>query len=329
MTRHHRDRSWPPAPVPLSAGVSAVDNHTHVVSVVPFSREMARQAAERGMAPVPVFTVDELLDKAAAVGVTQIIDDACEYPSLETAIELAKSHPSRVYAGLAIHPNEAVLHGHHAVPGPDGLPVHYEPWHDIAYEEAFAQVAQLAKENPDVVVAVGETGMDLFRTGQDGLERQRQAFRDHIALAKELGLPLQIHDRDADKPIVETLLADGAPEGTVFHSFAGDEELARLARKRGWYLSFSGTVSFKGNDRLRNALAIIDEDHILVETDAPYLTPMPYRGRTNSPYMIPYTLEIMAEVRGVPRDEMARITARNARRLYRLPTSNQPRLAVA
>lgn len=319
MTRHHRDRSWPPAPVPLGEGISAVDDHTHVASVVPFAREMARQAAERGMEPVPVFSVDELLEKAAAVGVKQIIDDECEYPSLDVAVEMAASHPGRVYAGLAIHPNEAVLHGHHAAPGPDGLPVHYEPWHDIPYEDAFAKVADLAKAHSDVVVAIGETGMDLFRTGEAGLEQQRKAFRDHIALAKELGLPLQIHDREADKEIVETLLEDDAPEGTVFHSFAGDEDLAELARKKGWYLSFSGTVSFKGNERLRHALAIVDEDHILVETDAPYLTPMPYRGRTNSPYMIPYTLEAMAQARGVSRDEMACITARNARRLYHLP----------
>lgn len=317
MTRHrHRDRSWPPVPLPLDA--PAVDDHTHVASVVSFSRAMARQAVERNMPAVPVYDIDHLLAMAASVGVTQIIDVGCEYPNLSVALEMAKAHPGQVHAALAIHPNEAVLHGHHGVPGPDGLPVHYEPWHDVSYRDAFDEMAQMVAGNPGAVVAVGETGLDLFRTGEAGLELQLRAFRDHIALAKETGLPMQIHDRDAHRQVVETLLEDGAPEGTVFHSFAAGPDIARLANEHGWYLSFSGTVSFKGNDSIRQALAIADKRHILVETDAPYLTPMPYRGRTNSPYMIPYTLAAMAGVLGMKMDEVARLTAGNARRLYRI-----------
>lgn len=154
-----------------------------------------------------------------------------------------------------------------------------------------AEVHRLATTYPEQVVAIGETGMDLFRTGEGAKELQREAFRAHIALAKELGLPMQIHDRDSHREVIETLLADGAPERTVFHSYSGDREMAEIAREHGWYLSFSGTVSYKGNDGIRESLRIVGLDHAMVETDAPYLTPMPYRGRTNAPYMIPYTLQ--------------------------------------
>jgi len=317
MTRKHRDRSWAPAPEPLP--VSIVDNHTHVASVVPFSQEMARQAEERDMPTVPVYTVDELLQQAAAVGVTQIIDVGCEYPSFATALTMAHQHPQTVFAALAIHPNESVLHGHHGAPGPDGLPIHYQSWHDITYEDAFDYMVHQIHLHRQQVVAIGETGMDLFRTGESEQERQRCAFRDHIALAKELGLPMQIHDRDAHQIVVDTLLADEAPEGTVFHSFSAGPEIARIANQHGWYLSFSGTVSYKGNEALRQALTIIDHQHILVETDAPYLTPMPYRGRTNAPYMIPYTLSTMASVLQMSVSDVAQLTADNARRLYHLP----------
>ena len=168
------------------------------------------------------------------------------------------------------------------------------------------------------VVAIGETGMDLFRTGYDAKELQREAFRAHIALAKELNLPMQIHDRDSHKEVIETLLADGAPERTVFHSYSGDAEMAEIAREHGWYFSFSGTCSYKGNDGIRESLRIVGLDHAMVETDAPYLTPMPYRGRTNAPYMIPYTLRAMADTLDLPIADVARGTRDTARAVYGL-----------
>ena len=167
-------------------------------------------------------------------------------------------------------------------------------------------------------MAIGETGMDLFRTGEGAKELQREAFRAHIALAKELGLPMQIHDRDSHHEVIETLLADGAPERTVFHSYSGDREMAEIAREHGWYLSFSGTVSYKGNDGIRESLRIVGLDHAMVETDAPYLTPMPYRGRTNAPYMIPYTLRAMADTLDLPIADVARGTRDTARAVYGL-----------
>lgn len=317
MSRHHhRDRSWAPAPTPLPEDAQVIDNHTHVASVVPFARAMDLEAESKGQPAVPVYDVEELLGRARAVGVEGIIDVGCELPHLMTAVQMALDHPGIVHAALAIHPNEAVLHGHRGVPGPDGLPLHYQPWHDTDFEDAMAEVRRLAGAYREQVVAIGETGMDLFRTGEGAKELQRQAFRAHIALAKELDLPLQIHDRDAHREVIETLLADGSPERTVFHSFSGDAAMARIAREQGWYLSFSGTVSYKGNDGIREAARIVGPEHIMVETDAPYLSPMPYRGRTNAPYMIPYTLAALADAMGMSIPDTARATRRTTRMVY-------------
>lgn len=316
MSRHHRNRSWAPAPAPLPQGSWTIDDHTHVASVVPFSSEMNRQAQGKGQPEVPVYDVDQLLGQARDVGVEGIIDVGCELPHLQTAVQMALDHPGYVHAALAIHPNEAVLHGHRGSPGPDGLAVQYKPYHDVTFEDALAQVNRLCREHPSEVVAIGETGMDLFRTGDSAKGIQREAFRAHIALAKELNLPMQIHDRDSHREVIDTLLTDGSPERTVFHSYSGGVEMARLARERGWYLSFSGTVSYKGNDEIRESARIVGLDHIMVETDAPYLTPMPYRGRPNAPYMIPYTLAALAESLDEPLETVARATRRTVRTVY-------------
>lgn len=314
MAKHHRDRSWAPAPEPLTEWT--YDNHTHVKSVVPFSKAMSHEAELKGQPPVPVYSEGELLDMADAVGIRRIIDVGCEYPHLMDAIDLALEFPGRVHSALAIHPNESVLHGHRGAKGPDGLELNYWPWHDLSFDDALGEVHRLAVQYSDQVVAIGETGLDYFRTGEDARGYQREAFRAHIALAKELGLPMQIHDRDAHADCIEILLRDGAPERTVFHSYSGDAEMGRIAREHGWYLSFSGTVSYKGNDGIRAALAETPRDHILVETDAPYLTSMPYRGRTNAPYMIPYTLSAMADVLGIGVNDMAAITRANTQAVY-------------
>ena len=311
MSKHHRDRSWAPAPQPLPENAHVIDNHTHVASVVPFSRAMSHEAQEKGQPEVPVYSVDELLNQAQQVGVEGVIDCGCELPNLMTAIDMAREHPQTVHAAIAIHPNESVLHGHRGVPGPDGLPLKYKPWHD-----AMAEVHRLATAYPNQVVAIGETGMDLFRTGEAAKELQREAFRAHIALAKELNLPMQIHDRDSHKEVIETLLADGAPERTVFHSYSGDAEMGEIARENGWYLSLSGTSSYKGNDGIRESARIVGLSHVMVETDAPYLSPMPYRGRTNAPYMIPYTLQSLANYLDKPLTEVAQATRKTTREVY-------------
>lgn len=316
MSKHHRDRSWAPAPQPLPENAHVIDNHTHVASVVPFSQAMSHEAQEKGQPEVPVYSVDELLNQAQQVGVEGVIDCGCELPNLMTAIDMAREHPETVHAAIAIHPNESVLHGHRGVPGPDGLPLKYKPWHDTSFEDAMAEVHRLAITYLNQVVAIGETGMDLFRTGEAAKELQREAFRAHIALAKELNLPMQIHDRDSHKEVIETLLADGAPERTVFHSYSGDAEIGEIARENGWYLSLSGTSSYKGNDGIRESARIVGLSHVMVETDAPYLSPMPYRGRTNAPYMIPYTLQSLSNYLDKPLTEVAQATRKTTREVY-------------
>ena len=283
MSKHHRDRSWAPAPQPLPENAHVIDNHTHVASVVPFSRAMSHEAQEKGQPEVPVYSVDELLNQAQQVGVEGVIDCGCELPNLMTAIDMAREH---------------------------------QPWHDTSFEDAMAEVHRLATAYPNQVVAIGETGMDLFRTGEAAKELQREAFRAHIALAKELNLPMQIHDRDSHKEVIETLLADGAPERTVFHSYSGDAEMGEIARENGWYLSLSGTSSYKGNDGIRESARIVGLSHVMVETDAPYLSPMPYRGRTNAPYMIPYTLQSLANYLDKPLTEVAQATRKTTREVY-------------
>lgn len=314
----HRDRSWAPAPEALPEDACTIDNHTHLSSVVPFSKAVSHEAEAKGLPVVPVYDVDELLAQAQSVGVEGIIECGCELPHLMTAVQMALDHPGIVHAALAIHPNEAVRHGHRAVPGPDGLPVTYKDYHDVSFEDALAEVHYLAVAFPDLVVAIGETGMDLFRTGEDAMELQREAFRAHISLAKELGLPLQIHDRDAHREVIETLIRDDAPSDTVFHSYSGDREMAQIASEHGWYLSFSGTVGYKGNESIREAVREVGLEHIMVETDAPYLTPMPYRGRPNAPYMIPYTLNALAEALDMPVVEVARATRESVTTVYGL-----------
>jgi len=166
------------------------------------------------------------------------------------------------------------------------------------------------------VVAIGETGLDYFRTQPERQDAQREAFVAHIALAKKHDLALQIHDRDAHEDVVSLLREVGAPKKTVFHCFSGDPLMAEILAHEGWYASFSGTVTFKNSEGLRDALKVMPSSHILVETDTPFLTPTPFRGRPNSPYMIPYTLRSMAETLGSEESVLAAQLARNTLDVY-------------
>jgi TatD DNase family protein len=191
-----------------------------------------------------------------------------------------------VLAAIAIHPNEAPrLHATGEL------------------DQALAALDEMASQPR--VVAIGETGLDFFRTPEPMHEVQREAFRAHIALAKKHDLALQIHDRDAHQDVVDVLLEVGAPRRTVFHCYSGDAVLARVLADNGWYASFSGTVTFKNSEGIRDALALLPRSQILVETDTPFLTPTPFRGRPNSPYMIPYTLRSMAGSLGMDESLLA------------------------
>ncbi len=296
-----RERGFPRDPEPLP--VAVVDNHTHLESVA-------------GVLPddVPAPSVAEHLERAAAAGVDRLVQVGCDVESARWTDAVVREHPA-VVGALAIHPNEATLHAGVGEVGPDGLAPSPEARHEAGLDDAIALVADLARAN-DRVRAIGETGMDLFRTGEQGAQVQRASFRAHVALAKELGLALQIHDRDAHAEVLEVLLSDGAPDRTVFHCFSGDVEMARLCAEQGWFLSFAGPVTYKANDHLRAALRAVPLELVLVETDAPYLTPHPFRGRPNAPYAVAHTVRAMAEVLERPLEEVCTALSSTSERVY-------------
>lgn len=273
-----RDLEFPPIPDGLA--VPVYDNHTHL--------EIAD-----GDNPLPP---EENLRRATAVGVRGVVQVGTDLVTSQWSAALAARDP-RVLAAVAIHPNEAPKLAE------QGL-----------LSEHIAGIAELATQ--DRVRAVGETGLDFFRTGEDGRAAQFESFEAHIQIAKDNGIALQIHDRDAHGDVVQTLLRVGTPEATVFHCFSGDEELARVCADHGWYMSFSGTVTFKNSQGLRDALAIAPRELVMVETDAPFLTPIPYRGRPNGSYLIPLTVRFMAETLEVPVDELCHQLAANTEAVY-------------
>ncbi|MDO5025064.1 MAG: TatD family hydrolase [Trueperella sp.] len=281
----------PPLPLPI------VDNHTHIYPdpAEPFPIQKFNDDAALRM---PVLLAN-MRGGMAAAGVRAAISSGCELPMLEFTVELARNCPE-LWGALAIHPNEVPLHAGVREIGPDGLVPNIAPHHEVPLDEALAQVAELAADS--AVVAIGETGLDYFRTGDAGKEIQQQAFRAHIALAKELGKPLQMHIRGAVgddsvyRDVVEILLADGAPKQTVFHCYSGDQELAEICNAQGWYASFAGNVTFPANAQLRAAFLTLHPELVLVETDAPYLTPLPFRGHPNAVWGAVYTAKYLAQL---------------------------------
>lgn len=273
-----------PLPEPLAIGV--YDNHTHL--------ETVRHAPDGSV--MPSLEPNAQLDLAASVGVRGVVQVGGDLESSRWSAALAASD-ARVLAAVALHPNE--------VPG-------YAA--SGALDAALAEIDSLAA-GPRVR-AIGETGLDFFRTGDDGRATQLRSFEAHIEIAKTRGLALQIHDRDAHAEVVETLLRVGAPERTVFHCFSGDAELAALCAEHDWYLSFAGTVTFGNARALRDALSVTPRERILVETDAPFLTPHPYRGLPNSAYLIPVTLRAMAAHLGTDVDLLATAVAATTVEVY-------------
>ncbi|WP_430867616.1 TatD family hydrolase [Demequina aurantiaca] len=278
-----RKGEWPPAPEALPSPVA--DNHCHLEwPVGDEPRSVERQLAD-----------------AAQVGVDRVVQIGCDIASARWTASAVEEYPAML-GGVAIHPNEAPAHsaGEHAT--------------GLSYEDAFAEIAALARG--ERIRVIGETGLDYFRTGPEGHEAQVRSFRDHIALAKELNKPLQIHDRDAHGDVIDVLERDGAPEMTVFHCFSGDAGMARLCADRGYYLSFAGTVTFKNSHGLRAALSVTPLSRVLVETDAPFLTPHPYRGAPNSPYLIPVTMQTIADVTGVTLETACESVSDTSNSLY-------------
>jgi TatD DNase family protein len=243
--------------------------------------------------------VSDALERAASVGVTRIVQVGCDLPSARWSADCADQHDA-IIATVALHPNEA--------------PRIFDEGGRPALEAALDEIAALA-ERPRVR-AIGETGMDFFRTGAQGRAIQEESFRRHIDLAKRLGKPVVIHDRDSHEAVIEILESEGAPENVVFHCYSGDAQMARYCTERGWYLSFAGTVTFKNAQALRDSVAVAPLDRILVETDAPYLTPTPFRGRPNASYLIPHTARVMAQSADVDQATMSQALWDNAQRVF-------------
>ncbi|CAM3185526.1 TatD family hydrolase [Mycobacterium colombiense] len=240
-----------------------------------------------------------IVDRAAAVGVGAVVTVADDLDSARWVTRAAGWDP-RVYAAVALHPTRAVA----------------------LDDAARAEIERLVSEPR--VVAVGETGLDLYWPGRlDGCAEpavQKEAFAWHIDLAKRCGKPLMIHNRDADDEVLDVLAAEGAPDAVIFHCFSSDAAMARRCVDAGWLLSLSGTASFRNARALREAIPLIPPEQLLVETDAPFLTPHPYRGTANEPYCLPYTVRAIAELVDRRPEELAEITTGNARRVYGLVT---------
>ena len=272
---------YPELPEPLELGT--YDNHTHL--------EIAD-----GETPM---SVAEHLSAMRSVGMLGAVQVGVTLESSIWSAEVAKSEPM-LLAAVALHPNEAPLYKTRA-----------------ELDDAIAQIADLAKLPR--VRAIGETGLDFFRTeGQESLEAQAHSFEQHIAIAKENEIALMIHDREAHDNVVSTLKRVGAPEKVVFHCFSGDVELAEICQENGWYLSFAGNITFKKNQHLRDALLSVSPDLLLIETDAPFRTPEPLRGRPNAPYLVPHTLRYIAGLLEWDINKTAKQFNDNTERVYGL-----------
>ncbi|WP_435277939.1 TatD family hydrolase [Rhodococcus yananensis] len=274
-----RTRPAPEAPQPLEP---LVDAHTHL--------DACGAADAAGVAAI--------VDRAAAVGVQRVVTVADDLDAARFAARAAH-WDERVFAAVAIHPTRA----------------------NALDDATRGEIERLAADPR--CVAVGETGLDLYWPGKlEGCAEpaeQEEGFRWHIDLAKRLGKPLMIHNRDADDELLRVLHDEGAPETVIFHCFSSGPETARACVDAGYVLSFSGTVSFKNAKALREAAPLVPREQVLVETDAPFLTPHPFRGAPNESYCLPYTVRALAELRGEDADLLAAATTANAERVYGLP----------
>lgn len=273
-----RELEVPPLPEALPGNVA--DAHCHLdlhTSGGPASHE-----------------VKAALDKAASVGVDRIVQVGVDVPSSQWSVECARAFPGRVVAAVALHPNDAPL--------------------ATDLEADLAAIDALAAD--DRVRAIGETGLDYFRTGTELRGKQHYSFERHIEIAKKHNKALMIHDRDAHDAVLDVLEKVGAPERVVFHCFSGDVAMALRCREAGYMMSFAGTVTFKNARELQAALLEVPDELLLVETDAPFLTPTPHRGRPNASYLIPHTVAFMAQARGVSVSDLVGVISANTEAVF-------------
>lgn len=277
-----RSGEFPPAPEPLA--VPVFDSHTHLDLTIQEAGVPGDGAGD---------PVEALIDAAAKSGVDRLVQVGVDVASSRWGADLAERHPS-VLAAVALHPNEAPRLG------------------DL--DEALRVIESLAARPR--VRGLGETGLDTFRTGEEGRAAQETSFRAHIAIAKRYAKTLIIHDREAHADVLRVLDSEGAPDRVVLHCFSGDAEFAAECVRRGYYLSFAGVVTFASANNLREAAAITPPEQMMVETDAPYLTPTPYRGRPNASYLVPLTMRALAAASGTDLDTLCATISANGERVF-------------
>ena len=278
--RHNRDLDRKPGPIPAPLNSKTVDSHAHL--------ELIHNSEPNS--PLIMQTLDE----AAAVGIDRVVQVGYSAEQSIWSVKCAESFVGRVLAAVALHPNEA--------PVVDDL------------EKDLKVIEELASHPR--VRAIGETGLDFFRTAEDLQEKQKYSFRRHIKIAKDHNKALVIHDRDAHRAVLDLLIEEGAPSNTIFHCYSGDAAMAKECISNKYVLSFAGTVTFKNAPELREAVALVPIELLLVETDSPFLAPMPNRGSLNTPAQIPNTLRAIADVRGESADYLAAAISENAERIF-------------
>jgi len=278
--RHNRDLDRKPGPLPAALNVKTVDSHAHLELI-------------HNSEPVSP-KIKEILDEAAAVGIDRVVQVGYSAEQSIWSVKCAESFVGQVVAAVALHPNEA--------------PVVEDLEKDLKIIEELAA-------NPRVR-AIGETGLDFFRTPEELRDKQKYSFARHIKIAKQHNKALVIHDRDSHRDVLDLLIKEGAPEKTIFHCYSGDAQMAKECIANKYILSFAGTVTFKNAPELREAVVLVPIDQILVETDSPFLAPMPNRGALNTPAQIPNTLRLMADLRGESVDYLAGAISENAERIF-------------
>jgi TatD DNase family protein len=278
--RHNRDLDRKPGPIPAPLNSKTVDSHAHL------------ELIHNSEPDSPL--IKQTLDEAAAVGIDRVVQVGYSAEQSIWSVKCAEAFVGRVLAAVALHPNEA--------PVVDDL------------EKDLKIIEELAA-NPRVR-AIGETGLDFFRTAEDLQEKQKYSFRRHIKIAKDHNKALVIHDRDAHRAVLDVLIEEGAPDNTIFHCYSGDVAMAKECISNKYILSFAGTVTFKNAPQLREAVALVPIELLLVETDSPFLSPMPNRGALNTPAQIPNTLRAIADVRGESADYLAAAISENAERIF-------------
>ena len=278
--RHNRDLDRKPGPLPEPVKTKTVDSHAHL------------ELIHNSEPDSPL--IKQTLDQAASVGIDRVVQVGYSAEQSIWSVKCAESFVGQVLAAVALHPNEA--------PVVDDL------------EKDLKIIEELAA-NPRVR-AIGETGLDFFRTPEELRDKQKYSFARHIKMAKDHQKALVIHDRDSHRAVLDLLIQEGAPDKTIFHCYSGDAQMAKECIANNYILSFAGTLTFKNAPELREAVVLVPVEQLLVETDSPFLAPMPNRGSLNTPAQIPNTLRVMADLRGESVDYLAGATSENAERIF-------------